>query len=116
LAFDSLSGSVVDIHGTPGQSKVFFKLTVHQVDWLCELCRTLLQSLLKQVAGTLDLCALISLEELGQEDVPQLESDRITEKGDASLVDFEAFLKVRILFEEVCIIDNHLQNMLVRAA
>jgi hypothetical protein len=50
----------------------------------------------------------VSLDKLGQVDVPDLERDWEMEQLDTPLVDLETLLKVLVLLEESSIVDNDL--------
>lgn len=52
--------------------------------------------------------AYISLDEFREIDVPNLKRNWEGEKFNASLVNFEAFLKVFVFFQECSIVDNDL--------
>jgi hypothetical protein len=52
--------------------------------------------------------AYISLNEFGEINVPNFKRNREREELNASLVNFETFLKVLVFFEECSIVDNDL--------
>lgn len=108
LALDGFCSPLVDVHRPSGKAVILFKLAVHQVQRLCELGRTVVQGLLEQVSRSFNLGTAVTLEELGEEDVPELESDGVAKEGDSALVDLEGFLKVLVLFQEVGIVDDNL--------
>jgi hypothetical protein len=66
---------------------ILLELGVHEVERLAELGRAVLECLLKQVARPLELLAAVSLDKLGEVDVPDLESDGEVEQLDAAFVD-----------------------------
>lgn len=53
--------------------------------------------------------AYVSLDKLGEVDVPQLKGNRVREEFNTSLVHFEALLKILVLFQERRIIDDNLK-------
>lgn len=80
------ASAVVDAHRALGQTVLLLKLGVHEVQRLAELGGAILQCLLKQVAGSLQLLAAVASNKLGQVNVPNLEGHREVEQLDASLV------------------------------
>jgi hypothetical protein len=102
---------------------LLFEFPIHQKQRLAELFRTVLQSLLKKISRSLQLLPSlhmvstaprkytsthVSLDKLGQVDVPDLESDWEMEQLDTPLVDLETLLKVLVLLEESSIVDDDL--------
>jgi hypothetical protein len=87
---------------------ILFQLGVHEEERLAELLGTVFECLLKQVPCSLELLSSVSLDELGEVDVPDFESDREVEELDTSFVDLETLLPVLVLFQESRIVDNDL--------
>lgn len=89
---DCRRSTVVYPHSALCKTVLLFQLGVHEVEGLAELLRAVLQRLLEQIPRTFQLLAAVSLDELGQVDVPDFESDREIEQFDASLVDLPSAL------------------------
>lgn len=50
-----LSGAIVNVHCTLGETILFFKLPIHQEDRFAKLFRAFLESLFKQISCSLEL-------------------------------------------------------------
>lgn len=105
---DTLYSHFVDTHGTLGKTMFLLELAIHQEQALGILGRTFERGFLEQVSRALHLGATKALNELGQVGIEQLELDGVIKEVESSLIHLEGFFKVVILFQECCVVDDHL--------
>mmetsp|Transcript_62668 Transcript_62668/g.137029 ORF Transcript_62668/g.137029 Transcript_62668/m.137029 type:complete len:258 (+) Transcript_62668:898-1671(+) len=98
---DCLGGSAVDGQSVAGQAVVFLELRVEHVQAPRMLRRDLVQGLLEEVAGPLQLAATVSGDELVQIHQPDIVNMWPIEDLDTPLIDLESILEVLSLLQEL---------------
>ena len=71
-------------------------------------CWTRFETLFEKISRSFQLLSSITLQELGEIRVPDVEHVGPLEHGDALLVGLERLLKVVVLFEEQAVVDDDL--------
>ena len=89
------------------ESTFFFECAVHEIDGLCEFGLAILDRLFDEVSQAFD--ANLAVDGLCEVQIPEFESDRVREKVQTALVDFEALFEVPILFKQIGVVDNRLR-------